>query len=96
MPPAIHFTLQDHTLALLKAIGITDGGKPKCNGGRGGGRRTTREARFSDEGSLCGQEAADAPGSLGAKLQELGRRLLQVRRELRCRLCWCVQAPVSS
>lgn len=97
--PAIHFTLpQDHTSALLTAIGVTDGGKPnaaKRKGGRGGGRRATREARFSDEGSLCGQEAADAPGSLGAKLQELGRRLLQVRRELWLWLCAGVCRPHS-
>jgi hypothetical protein len=82
---SVSIILQDHTSALLQAIGITDGGKPsnaaKRSGGRGGGgRRATREARFSEEGSLSGQEAAaDAPGSLGAKLQELGRRLLQVR-----------------
>lgn len=72
--------MQDHTLALLKAIGITEGAKPasKRSGGRPG-RRATREARFSDEGSLSGQEPADPPGSLGAKLQELGKKLLQVR-----------------
>lgn len=42
------------------------------------GRRATREAHFSDDGSLCGQETADPPGSLGAKLQELGKKLLLV------------------
>lgn len=88
--------MQDHTSALLKAIGITDGGKPnaspKRNGGRGGGRRATREAHFSDDGSLSDQEAAaDAPGSLGAKLQELGRQLLQVRLGMSCGTgCACV------
>jgi hypothetical protein len=73
--------LQDHTLALLKAIGISEGGRggSRCGGGRLG-RRASREAHFSDDGSLSGStpEAADPPGSLGAKLQELGRLLLQV------------------
>jgi hypothetical protein len=74
--------LQDHTLALLKAIGISEGGRGGSRRGGGRlGRRASREAHFSDDGSLSGStpEAADPPGSLGAKLQELGRRLLQVR-----------------
>ncbi|WIA17403.1 hypothetical protein OEZ85_014259 [Tetradesmus obliquus] len=79
MPKALS---QDHTLALLRAIGVAgddgpSGGKP---GGRRGGRaggRAGREPRRSEEGwQLGAAEVPDAPGSLGAKLQELGRRLL--------------------
>lgn len=73
--------VQDHTAALLKAIGVSDGpkGGPKARAGRVG-RSATREAHFSDDGSQSGgQELPDPPGSLGAKLQELGKRLLQVR-----------------
>lgn len=76
----VHHPTQDPTFALLKAIGVSDSAKAggRRTGGRGG-RSAAREARFSDEGSLCGvPEAADPPGSLGAKLQELGKRLLQV------------------
>lgn len=75
--------LQDHTLALLKAIGISEGGRGGSRRGGGRlGRRQSREAHFSDDGSLSGStpEAAHPPGSLGAKLQELGKRLLQVSR----------------
>jgi hypothetical protein len=77
--------LQDHTLALLRAIGVAgdDGPSGAKPGGRRGGRaggRPGREPRLSEEGSQLGApEAPVAPGSLGAKLQELGRRLLMVR-----------------
>lgn len=69
---------QDHTSALLKAIGVSEGGKggSKRGGGRPG-RRATREAHFSDDGCSV-PEGPEPVGSLGAKLQELGRRLLQV------------------
>lgn len=72
---------QDNTLALLKALGASEGGRSGARRGAGRvGRHATQEARFSDEGSVIGMaEPADPPGSLGAKLQELGRRLLQVR-----------------
>jgi len=68
-------------LALLKALGASEGGRSGARRGAGRvGRHATREARFSDEGSVIGMsELVDPPGSLGAKLQELGRRLLQVR-----------------
>jgi hypothetical protein len=77
--------------------GVGGGASGRAGGGRRGpaaGRLQQRagvggaqEARFSDDGSLAGGQdvdAADAPGSLGAKLQELGRRLLQV--------CACMHA----
>lgn len=77
-----HLHMQDHTLALLNAVGGSGRGGSRRVGGRQG-RLAAREARFSEDGSLYGtQEPADQPGTLGAKLQELGRRLLQVR--LRC------------
>jgi hypothetical protein len=76
---------QDHTLALLRAIGVAgdDGPSGSKHGGRRGGRtaagRAGRAPRLSEEGSQLGApEPPDAPGSLGAKLQELGRKLLLV------------------
>ncbi|KAF6254405.1 WD40-repeat-containing domain protein [Scenedesmus sp. NREL 46B-D3] len=86
----------DHTLALLRAIGVAgdDGAQGNRSGGRRGGRaggRPGREPRLSEEGSQLGAaEPPDAPGSLGAKLQELGRRLLMVSAavlKLRLRHC---------
>jgi hypothetical protein len=71
-------------LALLRAIGVAgdDGPSGAKHGARRGGRaggRAGREPRLSEEGSQLGApEPPDAPGSLGAKLQELGRRLLMV------------------
>lgn len=72
---------QDHTLALLQAIGVSDnpatsGTKAGRRAGRLGGRGG-RDAAGSDDDSMF-DDNPDMPGTLGAKLQELGKKLLQV------------------
>eukprot|EP00775_Hariotina_reticulata_P004041 gene4041-4288_t len=92
---------QDHALALLQAIGV-DGesaasSKAPAGGGRSAARRGGHELCAAGDDLPAGSpyltEPTDPPGSLGAKLQELGRRLLQDINETASRVAAAHESP---
>lgn len=81
---------QDRTLALLRTMGLAGNDTEVVVSDSGGGRGTRRQAGNSGraaspggdgdagcEDDTCSPEHPDLPGSLGGRLQDLGRQLLQ-------------------